>query len=159
MNNKPVRRNYMIDAIEIDRNGAIFEINYEILKDNFNRAGEASSGIKKKLKQLGIDSTVIRKVAIVTYEAEINVVIHSLGGHITALIKPDCIEIYIVDNGPGIECLNSAMTEGFSTATNEVRQLGFGAGMGLPNIKRTSDRFFIESEKGKSTKLKIVLNL
>lgn len=135
---------------------------YDIEQDDFfSRAGEASSKLKKLLKQLGIDSGIIRRIAIASYEAEINVVIHSNGGKITVYVKSDCIEVFFVeDEGPGIENVELAMTEGFfSTATSAIRELGFGAGMGLPNMRRCADEFFIESKLGESTRLKMVWNL
>ncbi len=149
----------MKDTFHIDREDAIMAYDYEVITDDFSRAGEASSDIKKKLRQVGIDNDIIRRIAISTYEAEINQVIHSLGGRITLLIRPDRIELFFVDRGPGIENIELAMKEGFSTASNKVREMGFGAGMGLPNIKRCSDEFYIESEVGSFTKLKIVINL
>ncbi|WP_430885489.1 ATP-binding protein [Fusibacter sp. JL216-2] len=139
--------------------GAAMKLEYDIEKDDFSRAGEASSNLKKLLKQLGIDSGIIRRIAIASYEAEINVVIHSHGGKITVFVKSDCIEVFVEDEGPGIENVELAMTEGFSTATSAIRELGFGAGMGLPNMKRCSDAFFIESKLGESTRLKMVWNL
>ncbi|WZL74678.1 anti-sigma regulatory factor [Clostridiaceae bacterium 35-E11] len=135
------------------------KLEYTVVKDDFSRAGEASSSIKKVLRQLGIDSTIMRKVAIVTYEAEMNIVIHSEGGNVIVYITPDNIQIIAKDNGPGIENIELAMEEGYSTAPNKVRELGFGAGMGLPNMKRCSDEFYIESEKGKSTTLKMIIYL
>jgi serine/threonine-protein kinase RsbT len=149
----------MKDTFHIDREDAIMAYDYEVITDDFSRAGEASSDIKKKLRQVGIENDIIRRIAISTYEAEINQVIHSLGGRITLLIRPDRIELFFVDRGPGIENIELAMKEGFSTASNKVREMGFGAGMGLPNIKRCSDEFYIESEVGSFTKLKIVINL
>ncbi len=145
--------------MDLNEKSTGIKLEYEIIKDDFARAGEASSSIKKVLRQLGIDSSVIRKTAIATYEAEINVVIHSEGGEITVYIKPDKIEIIAKDNGPGIKDIDLAMQKGFSTASNKVRELGFGAGMGLPNIKRSSDEFYIESEVGKGTTVKMVMNL
>jgi anti-sigma regulatory factor (Ser/Thr protein kinase) len=138
---------------------AAMKLEYDIEQDDFSRAGEASSKIKKLLKQLGIDSGIIRKIAIASYEAEINVVIHSNGGKITVFVKSDCIEVFIEDEGPGIENIELAMTQGYSTATSAIRELGFGAGMGLPNMKRCSDAFFIESKPGEYTRLKMVWNL
>lgn len=135
------------------------KLEYEIIKDDFSRAGEASSNIKRVLRQLGIDSAVIRKTAIATYEAEINVVIHSEGGKIIVNIEPDKIEITAQDNGPGIKDIDQAMQKGFSTASQKVRELGFGAGMGLPNMKRSCDEFYIESEFGKGTTVKMIFNL
>ncbi len=135
------------------------KLEYEIIKDDFSRAGEASSNIKRVLRQLGIDSSVIRKTAIATYEAEINVVIHSEGGKIIVNIEPDKIEITAQDNGPGIKDIDQAMQKGFSTASQKVRELGFGAGMGLPNMKRSCDEFYIDSEFGKGTTVKMIFKL
>lgn len=132
---------------------------YEVHNDDFSRAGEASSQIKQKLKQLAIDSSVVRRIAIATYEAEINLVIHSNGGGIEVFIKPSAIEIYVEDKGPGIENIELAMTQGYSTASPFAREMGFGAGMGLPNMKKVSDEFEIYSEKGKGTFIKMVIDL
>lgn len=133
------------------------KLHYEILKDDFSRAGEASSKIKNMLRQLAIDANILRRIAIATYEAEINLVIHSLGGTIDVYIKPDCIEIYVEDVGPGIENIDLAMTKGFSTATAVAREMGFGAGMGLPNMEKVSDEFIIESTFGVGTQIKMVV--
>lgn len=135
------------------------KLEYEIIKDDFSRAGEASSNIKRVLRQLGIDSSVIRKTAIATYEAEINVVIHSEGGKMVVNIEPDKIEITAKDNGPGIKDIDQAMQKGFSTASQKVRELGFGAGMGLPNMKRSCDEFYIDSEFGEGTTVKMIFKL
>ncbi|WP_432408897.1 ATP-binding protein [Wukongibacter sp. M2B1] len=145
--------------MDLNEKNTGIKLEYEIIKDDFARAGEASSSIKKVLRQLGIDAGVIRKTAIATYEAEINVVIHSEGGKITVYIKPDRIEIIAKDNGPGIKDIDLAMQKGFSTASHKVRELGFGAGMGLPNMKRSSDDFYIKSEVGKGTTVKMIINL
>jgi len=136
-------------------------VNYTfyVEKDDFVRAGEASSTIKKLLRQLGIDPSIIRRTAIATYEAEMNIVIHSNGGSITIYIYPDFIEIVAEDNGPGIEDIELAMQEGYSTASDKIREMGFGAGMGLPNIKRCSDNFSIEAKKGSFTRLIIKINI
>ncbi|MFZ5965948.1 MAG: ATP-binding protein [Bacillota bacterium] len=133
-------------------------LEYDVEKEDFTKAGEASSNIKKVLRQLGIDAAVIRKVAIVTYEAEMNIVIHSLGGKIIVTIHTDRIEVVAKDNGPGIENIELALKEGYSTASNKVRELGFGAGMGLPNMKKSSDEFYIESNKGGSTTVTMIIN-
>ncbi|MBS4535957.1 ATP-binding protein [Clostridium sp. D2Q-14] len=121
------------------------KLEYSIISNDFKRAGETSSNIKSILKKVGIDNKVIRKVAIVTYEAEMNIVIHSYGGNIKLMVEGNNIIINAYDKGPGIEDISLAMKEGYSTATDEVRELGFGAGMGLPNIKKCSDYFKIES--------------
>lgn len=132
---------------------------YEVHPDDFSRAGEASSKIKQKLKQLAIDASIVRRVAIATYEAEINLVIHSQGGGMEVFLKPDGIEVYVEDKGPGIDNIELAMTQGYSTASPFAREMGFGAGMGLPNMKKVSDTFEIYSEKGKGTYIKMVVNI
>ena len=124
---------------------------YEIPGDDFTRAGEASSDIKNKLKMMGVSNTVVRKVAIAMYEGEINMVIHANGGIITVEISDNNIKIVLKDQGPGIPDISKAMEEGYSTAPENVRSLGFGAGMGLPNMKKYSDRMEIESTLGKGT--------
>ena len=134
-------------------------LHYEVNGDDFSVAGENSSKVKKTLKQLGFDPEVIRRVAIAMYEAEINMVIHADGGYIDAEITPDRIKINLCDNGPGIPDMEKAMQEGFSTATNTVRELGFGAGMGLPNIKKYSDELNITTEIGKGTNVEIIFNV
>ena len=116
-------------------------------------AGKASSRIKKVLKQLGIDPKVIKRIVVAVYEAEVNVVAHSVGGRLLAKINSNEINVEISDDGPGIENIEQAMTVGFSTASKEVREMGFGAGMGLPNIKKNTDKMTIESQLGKGTTL------
>ncbi len=125
--------------------------NYKVSGDDFTRAGEASSSIKNKLKMLGVDSTAIRKVAIAMYEGEINMVIHANGGEITVTITDEDITMVLADVGPGIADISKALKEGYSTAPEEVRALGFGAGMGLPNMKKSADEFQIETELGVGT--------
>lgn len=131
---------------------------YEISGDDFARAGEASGAIKKTLRELGFRPEVIRRVAIATYEAEINMVIHANGGVITATITPELVSIEFADRGPGIEDISLAMKEGWSTASEDVRNLGFGAGMGLPNIKKNTDTFDIKTTPGVGTTLTIGVN-
>ena len=126
-------------------------LNYEISPDDFTRAGEASSDVKKKLKQLGVSPEAIRKVAIAMYEGEINMVIHADGGTITVDITDDNIRIVLADRGPGIADVEKAMEAGFSTAPENVRSLGFGAGMGLPNMKKYSDEMKIDTVLGVGT--------
>ena len=128
-------------------------LTYDISPDDFTRAGEASSDVKKKLKQMGVGPEAIRKVAIAMYEGEINMVIHANGGSADVLIFPDKIRIILEDTGPGIADISLAMQEGWSTAKENVRNLGFGAGMGLPNMKKYTDKMDIESELGKGTKV------
>lgn len=125
--------------------------NYKVSGDDFTRAGEASSSIKNKLKMLGVDSAAIRKVAIAMYEGEINMVIHANGGEITVTISDEDITMILADVGPGIADISKALKEGYSTAPEEVRALGFGAGMGLPNMKKSTDEFQIETELGVGT--------
>lgn len=123
--------------------------------DDFTRAGEASGQVKKTMKQLGFPSEIIRKVAIALYEGEINMVIHAGGGEVVADIAMDEIDLTLTDHGPGISDIEKAMQEGYSTAPDYVRNLGFGAGMGLPNMKKYSDEFQIESTVGKGTCVKM----
>lgn len=125
----------------------LYSRTYEVEKDDFQVAGEASARIKRKLKQLGINSALIRKIAIASYEAEINIIIHSLGGSMTIEIDENTITIICRDTGPGIPDIGLAMTEGYSTAPQTIREMGFGAGMGLPNISRNSDNMDIESSR------------
>ena len=130
-------------------------LKYEISPDDFTRAGEASSDVKGKLKQLGVSPEAIRKVSIAMYEGEINMVIHAEGGKITVEISPESIVMILADKGPGIPDIEKAMQAGWSTAPDEVRSLGFGAGMGLPNMKRNADEMTIESEVGVGTTVRM----
>lgn len=127
--------------------------------EDFTSAGQASVQVKKSLRQLGIFPEIIRKVSIAMYEGEINMVIHAGGGEAEVLIYEDRVEIRLVDNGPGIPNIDQAMQEGFSTAPDNIRSLGFGAGMGLPNMKRYSDSMQIESALGEGTKIVMTVNL
>lgn len=135
----------------------VMKLHYTVNGDDFTRAGETSSKVKKTLKQLGFDPVIIKKVAIAMYEGEINMVIHANGGSIDVDISPDEIVIVMQDTGPGIPDVEKAMQEGFSTADNNVRELGFGAGMGLPNMKKYSDDMKIETKVGKGTWVKLVI--
>ncbi|MCL2018693.1 MAG: ATP-binding protein [Oscillospiraceae bacterium] len=128
-------------------------LHYDVPGDDFTRAGEASSDIKNKLKQMGISPDVIRNVAIATYEGEINMVIHANGGTIDAAIDAESITLTIKDTGGGIPDVELAMQEGYTTAQEHIRALGFGAGMGLPNMKKYTDEFNITSEVGKGTEV------
>lgn len=134
-------------------------LHYDISGDDFTRAGEASSDVKNKLKVMGVDNNVIRKVAIAMYEGEINMVIHAKGGEITVEITPEKILMILDDVGPGIPDVDMAMQAGYSTAPDEVRSLGFGAGMGLPNMKKYSDEMEIETELGVGTKITMTVNI
>ena len=126
-------------------------LKYPISGEDFTRAGEASSDVKRKLKQMGVNPEAIRKVAIAMYEGEINMVIHANGGIIDVDIFPDKIVMVLTDHGPGIPDVPLAMQEGYSTAGEEVLNLGFGAGMGLPNMKRSSDEMHIDTSIGVGT--------
>ncbi len=132
---------------------------YVIDGNDFTRAGEASSSVKNKLKMLGVASDVIRKTAIAMYEGEINMVIHADGGTITVTISDTDITMVLADTGPGIPDISQAMQEGFSTAREEVRSLGFGAGMGLPNMKRYSDEMHIDTVVGQGTTITMKVRL
>lgn len=132
---------------------------FEVDGENFTSAGEASVEVKKKLRQLGFAPEVIRRVSIAMYEGEINMVIHADGGVADVSICEDSIVVTLSDTGKGIADIDQAMQEGFSTATDEIRELGFGAGMGLPNMKKYSDSMSIESEVGKGTVVTLKFNL
>ena len=126
---------------------------YPVEKGAFETAGEASGSIKRMLRKLGVPSPVIRRVSVASYEVELNLVIHSLGGQMEITIEPGSVTLDVSDRGPGIPNLDLAMQEGWSTASDEVRMLGFGAGMGLPNMKRNADEFDIQSEVGVGTNI------
>ena len=132
---------------------------YHVPGDDFTRAGEASGAIKSALNKLGLPPEVIRKVAISMYEGEINMVIHAGGGDIDVDIHPDAVVMVLRDQGPGIPDVAKAMEEGWSTATEQVRNLGFGAGMGLPNMKKYSDEMQIDSAVGVGTTVTMKVNL
>lgn len=134
-------------------------LKYEISPDDFTRAGEASSDVKGKLKQLGVSPEAIRKVAIAMYEGEINMVIHAKGGEITVEITPAQIKMILADVGPGIPDVDQAMKAGYSTAPDEVRSLGFGAGMGLPNMKKYTDDMAIDTVIGVGTTITMTVKL
>ncbi len=134
-------------------------LTYDVPSDDFTRAGEASSDVKSKLKMLGVDPAAVRKVAIAMYEGEINMVIHANGGTITVEITPERIKMILADVGPGIPDVDLAMRAGYSTAPDEVRSLGFGAGMGLPNMKKYSDEMEINTEIGVGTTITMVVNI
>ncbi|MBQ5885767.1 MAG: ATP-binding protein [Clostridia bacterium] len=133
-------------------------LSYDVSADDFTHAGEASGAIKRTLKKLGIDMEIVRRVSIAVYEGEINMVIHANGGVIEAEISPTCIEIWLKDKGPGIKDIDLAMQEGYSTARDHIRALGFGAGMGLPNIKKYTDDMKIDTEIGVGTTVYMKVN-
>lgn len=134
-------------------------LHYEVSSEDFTRAGEASSDVKKKLKQMGVNPSAITKVAIAMYEGEINMVIHADGGHIEVTISEDEIVMKLCDKGPGIKDVEKAMTAGFSTAPDNIRALGFGAGMGLPNMKKYTDEMNIETKLGIGTTVTMKVRL
>ncbi|MBQ2758239.1 MAG: ATP-binding protein [Clostridia bacterium] len=132
---------------------------FDVDGENFVSAGQASVQVKKNLRELGLPPEIIRQVSIAMYEGEINMVIHAGGGVADVNVYEDRIVIILADTGPGIKDIELAMTEGYSTATDNVRSLGFGAGMGLPNMKRYTDEMTIESEVGKGTTITMCVYL
>ena len=127
--------------------------------DDFTSAGQASVQVKKNLRQLGFDAETIRKVSIAMYEGEINMVIHAGGGIAEVSVTEEYIEILLTDNGPGIPDIDKAMQAGYSTAPDNIRSLGFGAGMGLPNMKKNSDMMEIHSKLGEGTRIVMRINI
>ncbi len=132
---------------------------FDVDGTDFTSAGQASASVKRSLRQLGLSPEVIRQVSIAMYEGEINMVIHAGGGEADVNVYEDKIEIVLTDEGPGIKDVGLAMQEGYSTASDQVRSLGFGAGMGLPNMKRYTDEMHIDTEVGKGTKITMFVNL
>ncbi len=135
------------------------ELKFHVEGGDFISAGTASSQVKKALKQINIDPAVIKRVVVALYEAEVNVAAHAYRGDIDVDLNPQRVFIRLTDEGPGIANIEQAMQKGFSTASQKVREMGFGAGMGLPNIKENSDTLHITSEVGKGTVLEITINL
>lgn len=133
-------------------------LEFDVAGNNFVSAGSASNEVKATLKKMGIDSAIIRKVAIAMYEGEINMVIHAGGGKAVVDIYEDKINVVLEDNGPGIADISLAMKEGYSTAPDTIREQGFGAGMGLPNMKRYADIFNITSTVNVGTKVDMTVN-
>ena len=131
---------------------------FDVDGENFTSAGQASVQVKKGLRQLGISPEIIRRVSIAMYEGEINMVIHADGGTADVTVEEGCVEIVLEDKGPGIGDIEQAMQEGFSTAPDNIRSLGFGAGMGLPNMKRYTDEMHIESTPGVGTRITMRIN-
>jgi len=140
-------------------NDNIMTLKYCVSPEDFTRAGEASSDTKNKLKKMGVPPEVVRKVSIALYEGEINMVIHANGGEITVDITPDKIIMILKDIGPGIKDINKAMQAGYSTAPDAIRALGFGAGMGLPNMKKFSDEMDIQTIIDVGTTVTMIVNL
>ena len=134
-------------------------LHYQVPGDDFTRAGEASADLKRRLKKLGLPADTVRRVAIALYEGEINLAIHAGGGDIDVSITGDAVHMTLRDTGPGIADIALAMREGWSTAPDEVRSLGFGAGMGLPNMKKYTDTFDIQSQVGQGTTVNMSVNM
>ena len=132
---------------------------YAIEAGNFTKAGDASSSFKKTLKQLNVDPQIIKRIVVSLYEGEVNIVAHSNGGKIICDVDTTRVAIQLIDVGPGIPDIEKAMQAGFSTASAKVREMGFGAGMGLQNIKNNADEFILKSEVGIGTQLTIIVNL
>ena len=149
------RASHIFEDIIADE--AALVIGYRLIGRDFDRAGEASGNLKTTLSRLGFDPGIIRRVVIATYEAEMNIVIYAYGGEIVAEVRPDRIRIEVLDNGPGIPDIDLAMQPGYSTAPEWVREMGFGAGMGLPNIESCSDQMKLESTVGVGTRLEITI--
>ena len=137
----------------------VIQESYPVQAGDMTAAGDVSARIKRHMKRLGVPAAVMRRVSVCTYEAEINLVIHSDGGQIDFEIAEDRITVRASDVGPGIPDIDKAMTEGWSTATNEVRNMGFGAGMGLPNMKRNADGFDIVSAVGVGTHITMTVDI
>ena len=136
-----------------------FRNRYEVFGRDFANAGRVSTAIKETLKGLGVQPTIVRRIAIASYEAEMNLVMYATKGNISLIASPEAITIDVDDEGPGIPDIELAMQEGYSTATPEMREMGFGAGMGLPNIRKNADEFVVTSEVGRGTKLHISVHL
>jgi anti-sigma regulatory factor (Ser/Thr protein kinase) len=135
----------------------VFEQEFPVKGGDFSRAGQVSCKIKNLLQELGLGTEIVLRAAIVSYEAEMNIIMYAWQGCLDLSVTPHRIRIVVKDNGPGIENINLAMKEGYSTATLEMRELGFGAGMGLPNIKKNADEFWITSEAGRGTRLEMTI--
>jgi anti-sigma regulatory factor (Ser/Thr protein kinase) len=134
-------------------------LRFELVPDNFDLAGLASTAVKKHLQKCGVDPAVLRRIAVICYEAEMNVIIHSLGGYMEVRLLPDRVRILVVDEGPGIPDVEKAMQPGYTTANEKIRALGFGAGMGLSNMKRCADQFSIRSSMESGTEVEAVVNI
>ena len=147
---------YPEDVIAMDE---MVNFHFDIDGENFTSAGEASVRIKKLLREMGFSTETIRRVSVAMYEGEINMVIHANGGTADVNVSADHIEIILKDNGPGISDIELAMQAGYSTAPDNIRSLGFGAGMGLPNMKKYTDNMKIESEVGKGTTIYMTVNV
>jgi len=142
-------------ALNLDES---IEQSFQLIGGNFNNAGESSSQLKRTLSKLGADESIITRAAVATFEAEMNVIIYAAAGWVRFTITPQLVKIRVEDMGPGIENIELAMKEGYSTAPDWVREMGWGAGMGLPNMKKNSDEFKIESVVGEGTTIEMVIH-
>lgn len=136
----------------------LFTQTYQVARDDYANAGKVSSLVKNLLKQLGINPNLLRRIAVACYEAEINMIIHAYGGHIDLMIDEEKIKLVFEDSGPGIADVEKALMEGYSTADTRAREMGFGAGMGLPNIRRVSDEFDLKTST-EGTRITLGFNL
>ncbi len=146
-----------VDAFFAEKPNPAVTLEYSVVKHDFVNSGNGSAELKRLLKRLGIDSGILRKVAVACYEAEINLAAHSNGGVMKSFVHKDLVHVVFEDIGPGIEDINKALEPGFSTAVEYVREMGFGAGLGLPNIKKNSDAMHLDSVRGRNTVLEIVI--
>ena len=148
-------RRWQVRVLKNESTGLLLEFSLEHYR--FETAGEASSKVKQVVRQLGVDAQTARRISVCAYEAELNAIIHAFGGKMKVRVLPDRTELEVTDEGPGIPDVEAAMREGFSTAPDNIRELGFGAGMGLPNMKRSADEFEIKSTPGNGTRIRMMV--
>ena len=148
-------RRWQVRVLKNESTGLLLEFSLEHYR--FETAGEASSKVKQVVRQLGVDAQTARRISVCAYEAELNAIIHAFGGKMKVRVLPDRTELELTDEGPGIPDVEAAMREGFSTAPDNIRELGFGAGMGLPNMKRSADEFEIKSTPGQGTWIRMMV--
>ena len=148
-------RRWQVRVLKNESTGLLLEFSLEHYR--FETAGEASSKVKQVVRQLGVDAQTARRISVCAYEAELNAIIHAFGGKMKVRVLPDRTELEVTDEGPGIPDVEAAMREGFSTAPDNIRELGFGAGMGLPNMKRSADELEIKSTPGKGTRIRMMV--
>lgn len=146
---------WQVRVLKNESTGLLLEFSLEHYR--FETAGEASSKVKQVVRQLGVDAQTARRISVCAYEAELNAIIHAFGGKMKVRVLPDRTELELTDEGPGIPDVEAAMREGFSTAPDNIRELGFGAGMGLPNMKRSADEFEIKSTPGQGTWIRMMV--
>ncbi len=148
-------RRWQVRVLKNESTGLLLEFSLEHYR--FETAGEASSKVKQVVRQLGVDAQTARRISVCAYEAELNAIIHAFGGKMKVRVLPDRTEMEVTDEGPGIPDVEAAVRQGFSTAPDNLRELGFGAGMGLPNMKRSADEFEIKSTPGKGTWIRMMV--